>query len=221
MLTYFMGIRQALTFGMAWQSWRLRGLIACGLGVIAVVALTPWRPGLVVGHSMEPTLPHGTFFLYDRLYYRNHPVRPGDVVVVRHRNEVWVKRVYAGAGTTFWTLRRLDDEAIRHDPIRVAAHPDFVQLAAHMRVAYGLDYRVVPMRVPPESVFLVGDGLKSADSRTFGPIDTEEILGRVVALPGQQLGSMPDWIELSTPRSERRAESGKTQGGDEATGNRT
>lgn len=220
MLTYFMGIRQVLALGMAWQSWRLRALTASGLGVVAIVGLIPWRLGLVVGHSMEPTLSHGALFLYDRFYYHHHPVHPGDVVVVRHRNEVWVKRVYAGAGTTFWSLRRLDDEAIRHDPIRVASHLDFVQLAAHMRAVYGLDYRVVPMRVPAECVFLVGDGLKSADSRTFGPINTGDILGRVVALPGQRLGSMPDWIELSTPRSERRAGSSKAHEGDQATGTR-
>lgn len=220
MLTYFMRIRQALTFGMAWQSWRMRGLMASGLGVIAVVALTPWRPGLVVGHSMEPTLPHGTIFLYDRFYYRNHPVRPGDVVVVRHWDELWVKRVYAGAGTTFWTLRRLDDEIVRHDPIRASARPQFVRMVARLRLAYGADYRVVPVRVPTGRVFLVGDGTTSEDSRMFGVVDTEEILGRVVALPGQQLESMPDWIELSTPRSERGDWRGKTQD-DEATGNRT
>jgi signal peptidase I len=148
---------------------------------------------------MEPTLPHGTFFLYDQAYYRNHRVRSGDIVVVRHRGEVWIKRIYAAERSDFWTLRYGGYELVRHDPIRATQEGYFARAAARLRAAHGVDYRTVRMRVPPGCVFLVGDGTNSEDSRQFGPVAADEILGRVIALPGQRLGNIPEWVELSSP----------------------
>jgi signal peptidase I len=149
---------------------------------------------------MEPTLAHGSAFLYDRTYYRHHPIRSGDVVLVRHGDEVWIKRVYATGGARFWTLRSGDQEEVRHDPIREAEQVHFARAANRLRRSHGVRYRVVRLRVPPGWVFLVGDNITSVDSRVSGPVDAGEILGRVVTLPGQRLGGIPDGVELSSPR---------------------
>lgn len=178
--------------------WRLTLGGFCFLGG---AALCPWRTGIVIGHSMEPTLPPGSLFLYDRTYYRRQPLRSGDVVVVRYGREIWIKRVYAAEGAHFWTLRTEDQEQIRHDPIRRGEQFHFARFARRLRQGYGVEtYRVVPIRLPVGSVFVVGDNPKGEDSRVLGPVDASGILGRVVPLPGQSLGSMPKWVELSFPR---------------------
>ena len=59
------------------SSGRLCGLGGAGLCLIAAALLSPWRPGIVDGRSMEPTLPPGSLFAYDRGYYRTHSVRRG------------------------------------------------------------------------------------------------------------------------------------------------
>jgi signal peptidase I len=194
-----------------WKGWglkaargvrRLRRLAAGSLCAAGVVGLSPWRSGVVIGHSMEPTLPHGAFFLYDQAYYRSHPVRAGEIVVVRHGDEVWIKRVYATEQAGFWTLRYGGNELIRHDPIRPTQEGYFAHASHRLRTAHGCDYRLVRLRVPSGCVFLVGDGVSSEDSRLFGPIGADGILGRVIPLPGQRLGTAPDWVELSSPRGE-------------------
>ena len=170
-----------------------------GGGVLALVgAISPWRPGVVVGRSMEPTLSPGTAFLIDRSYYRTHPVRRGDIVVLKHDGETWIKRVFAAAGETFWTWREPCGGHILHEPIRSEQKEKFAQFASHMR-SIGGDVRVVPLRLSGDQIFVVGDGWVSEDSREFGPVEMEEIVGRVVAAPGHTLGTVPGWIEYSFP----------------------
>lgn len=189
--------------GAAVRRRRFWWLAVGGCCLLSGAAVSPWRPGLVFGHSMEPTLSHGSAFLYDRTYYRHHPLRTGDVVLARHGGEVWIKRVYATGGAQFWTLRSGDQQEIRHDPIREPEQTYFARAVNRLRRSHGVRYRVVRLRVPPGWVFLVGDNTTSVDSRVSGPVEASEILGRVVTLPGQQLGGVPEWVELSSPRFRR------------------
>jgi len=64
-----------------------------GLLLIVVVAMAPFRPLKVSGISMEPTLRDGETYLLDHLYWRLGGVRRGDIVVVKHGEEKWVKRL--------------------------------------------------------------------------------------------------------------------------------
>jgi hypothetical protein len=75
----------------------------------------------------------------------------------------------------------------------------------------GSDVRVTRVRVPPGCVFVVGDGSVSLDSRQLGPFTADEILGRVIELPGQHFGPIPSWVVKSFPERRgfpRAAESG-------------
>jgi signal peptidase I len=195
-----------------WSGWcRLRHWLGGGLCLIAVAQFCPLRTGIVQGHSMAPTLAPGSLFVYDHTYYRHHPLRSGDVVLVRQGKTVWVKRVYAVEGESFWTYReRQPDGQFRRDPIAPGQVRRFSQVAAHDRNLYGRDVEVVRLRRPQGLVFLVGDGYWSLDSRTFGPLAQADVIGRVVELPGQHFGSAPDHIVLSFPSASPDAR-GRTQ----------
>jgi signal peptidase I len=166
--------------------------------LIAAAAAAPWRVGIVSGHSMTPTLPSGGLFLYERLSAAD-AVGVGEIVVVMVDGRPCVKRVYATGGSAFWTLRQPVQGSIRRDPITASQRDRWEQLATHERVENQADVRVMPFRVPVGHVFLVGDGASSEDSRQFGPVDATQLVGRVVALPGQQLDPPASGVELSFP----------------------
>ena len=147
---------------------RVGSLVTGSAVVVGAAAAMPLRVGIIQGTSMEPTLPSGHAFLYDRTYGRSNPLR-GDVVVLKVGREVWIKRVYAVGGDSFWALREVMESGVRHDPIRPADRTRFVAHTTFCRARYGRDFRVVRVRVPHGKLFLIGDGTFSRDSRQCGP----------------------------------------------------
>lgn len=180
---------------------RLRNWLGGGLCLILGAQLCPLRAGVVQGHSMEPTLAPGSLFVYDQTYYRRHPVRSGDVLLIRESGGIWVKRVYAVEGESFWTLRdRMPDGQFRRDPIARGQEGRFSQVAALWQRRHRRDVKVVRLRLPSGRLFLVGDGAWSKDSRILGPLALAAVVGRVIELPGQRLSVVPDSVALSFPK---------------------
>jgi signal peptidase I len=112
----------------------------------------------------------------DRSYYRSHPLSRGEIVVLRLRGETVIKRVYALPGERL-TLLRYDDDAGNE----LLTPPE----AAHLRRlrAAGLlpGSRVVSVTIPPGHCFVLGDNTPvSIDSRVWGPVPMNAILGRAI-----------------------------------------
>lgn len=131
----------------------------------------------------------------------------GDVVVARSPalpGTLWVKRVVAVAGEVVTVRRglvRVDGEVPGEDPttqsMGLGEHrPSRCQASPARRLGVreaGLDLEVWldpgagnlqrdfgPYRVPPGHVFLMGDNRDhSLDSRRFGPVRFEDVVGRV------------------------------------------
>ena len=150
------------------------GRLARAGGVLALAAVVlPWRPGVVVGASMAPTLNPGQFFVYARDPLFPRPLRRGDVVVVRIGGQTCVKRVFAMDGDQFWVCqggRRADLHARLLDP----ATPIRQWRERFPRLIYQ------QRSVPRGEVYVVGDGLYSQDSRELGSVPAAEVLGHVV-----------------------------------------
>ena len=68
--------------------------------LLGVWWFSPWGVGVVLGESMAPTLRSGEWIAIDRHYYRHHRPRPGEIVVFRHQDATYVKRVFAVEGET-------------------------------------------------------------------------------------------------------------------------
>jgi len=142
----------------------------------------PFRLGVVKGDSMSPTVTNGSFYLLDRAYYRSHSVQVGDIIVFRHGNDIFTKRVYGAPGETIQLVRYADDGTFEVTTprwaTRVQAMGTLMKRREHRRPAC----TVVNMGLPSDRCFVVGDNYTgSCDSRQFGPIDTATILGKVVA----------------------------------------
>lgn len=124
---------------------------------------------IVQGQSMEPTLHTSQRVVVEKLTYRLfHGPRRGDVVVLRTQrtgSEWLIKRVVAVAGET------LESHAGRLMVNGQSLDEAWATLPA------GVD--IPPTTVPPLSVFVLGDNRPASnDSRTFGPVLIDDIVGR-------------------------------------------
>ncbi|MER3413843.1 MAG: signal peptidase I [Armatimonadota bacterium] len=110
---------------------------------------------VVVGHSMEPTLRDKQRILVCKALWLVGAPQKGDIVVIRGDvpGEYVVKRVYA-------TERQQVDYSYQPD---------------------NYDFSKGKYVVPEGHVYVLGDNLTvSEDSREFGPIPLQRILGKVV-----------------------------------------
>lgn len=157
----------------AWQA--LRHFIAEALQVMLpalvlalIVHLFLAQATIVYGQSMEPNLHPNQRLIVDKFSYRWHPPHRDDIVVVDlpDMEEMLVKRIVALPGET----------------VEVRRGQVFVNGVA-ISEAYPHDltpYDMPPLRLGPLAYFVMGDNRgNSNDSRSFGPVLRDEIVGRV------------------------------------------
>lgn len=127
--------------------------------------------GRVTDLSMLPTLKPGGYFLVNRFIVRLAPIRRGDIVVIRpvsHPRWYYVKRVIAVGGETLSVSEGrvwVDGHALEEPYLSGRTEPE-----------------MPPRRIPEGSYFLMGDNrMNSEDSRTFGPVPAERIVGKIQA----------------------------------------
>lgn len=146
--------------------WTVVALVAVALAVRALV-LTPFTVG---SGSMEPTVRTGATALVDRLTPRLRGWQPGDVVAFRSPADgaLTLKRVVALGGQRV---------ALEDTVLVVDGRPVDEPYAADR----GDGIYFGPVTVPEGSVFVLGDDrLASLDSRTFGPVPVDDLVGRLV-----------------------------------------
>ncbi len=141
------------------------GFLATLLALLAL-ALFFWANFTTVsisGESMLPTYGPGSRLLASKAYWLIGPVGRKDVVVIRDpekKGQYLIKRVLALAGEVV----------------------DFRNAPTNWSLAQG-EYVV-----PEGHIYVVGDNYAaSEDSRRFGPVPTETVLGKVVHLAGSNL----------------------------------
>ncbi len=173
---------------------RARKLLGAGLAVAgALFAVLHWVlvPYRVSGPSMEPTLLDsghgdravGDIVLVSRLAYLTGGAERWDVAVIQHEGQENVKRVVGLPGET---LEIRDGNLLVNNAV--------IQLPAPLRIrtlvskgAFGRG----PVQLGKDEYFLLGDGgYLSRDSRVWGPIRSEFLRGKVIAVvwPWPRLG---------------------------------
>jgi signal peptidase I len=122
----------------------------------------------VYGSSMEPNLYTDQRLVVEKVSYRLHEPRRGDVVVLRMPErgpELLIKRVIALPGET---IEVRDGQVYIDD--KVLEEPYVSQRTSG---------RSTSVTVPEGHVFVMGDNRgASNDSRSFGPVSLERIVGR-------------------------------------------
>lgn len=175
---------------------RAAALLPIPLAVLLVspfVGVTVAQPWHVEGHSMEPGIEHGSVILVDALGPRLTGYERGDIVVLSappwatDQAPVLVKRIVGLPG---------DHVLIEHGALRVNGQPaDEPYLGAGtVTLLARMPGGRLEVTVPPGAVFVMGDQRENSfDSKAFGPIPLESLVGRVwLALePDGRVGLAP------------------------------
>ncbi len=124
----------------------------------------------VYGQSMEPNLHTNERLVIEKLTYRFHAPRRGDVVVLRDpagSPELLIKRVIGLPG---------ERVTIANGRVFVDGQPIEEPYLTQETQGGGRSWLV-----PPFTVFVMGDNRSaSRDSRVFGPVPLDQIVGRAV-----------------------------------------
>jgi signal peptidase I len=183
-------LKQAPSRLMRWWSiYRLRlswgrffvecGSIICLLGLAALsflfISHCVFQSVQVQGFSMYPTLLNTDIYWLNRFAYELHDPRPGDIVAIKDPSGVGfdVKRVIAIPTQSLFIRDGkvyVDGKVLRESYLSPLVH------------TYAYERKPDELVVlAPEQFFVMGDNRgNSCDSRTFGPIERQAILGRVI-----------------------------------------
>jgi signal peptidase I len=164
------------------------GVIGGGIAIALLVEAFLIQAFWIPSPSMEPTLNVGDRVLVNKLSYKLHDVHRGDVVVFERPpgtstgedGEIkdLIKRVVAIGGDTIEGRQGdvyVNGEVIDEDYLEPGTPTDNLPL----------------MTIPEGHVFVMGDNrTNSEDSRIFGPIDEDVIVGRafIRVLPITDIG---------------------------------
>jgi len=137
--------------------------------IVVLINLFLGQTRRVDGLSMEPNLEDNQRIIMEKVSYRFHPPRRGDIVVIRRPERRYdhplIKRVIGLPGETV---------EIHDGQVYIDGQPlEEPYLAGPTGGYYG------PHLVPEGHLFVLGDNRNSSnDSRSFGMVALEDVLGR-------------------------------------------
>lgn len=157
--------------------WEWVKVIALALIIAVPIRLFVAEPFVVNGPSMDPTFSTGQFLIVDRLIYDFGKPQRGDVIVFRYPGNpsiYYIKRIIGLPGET--VVIKDGQVSIREADLSTStaiAQPYVSPInASHDDGVYTLG---------PRQYFVMGDNrAKSSDSRLWGPLDANLIIGKPV-----------------------------------------
>lgn len=157
--------------------WDFFKVFAIAIAVIIPIRWFLFQPFVVTGDSMRPNFYDGNYLIIDELTYRfvRLPAR-GEVVVLRApaSSDFFIKRIVGLPGERVV----VDDGRVR---IYDADHPDGLVLDESYLTSNNLTYGNVDVTLKPDEFFVLGDNrLSSSDSRVWGQLRRQDIVGRAV-----------------------------------------
>jgi signal peptidase I len=143
------------------------------LAIVLPIRLFIAEPFIVSGASMEPTFNTGDYLIIDQLSYRFEEPKRGEVIIFRYPkdpNKYFIKRIIGLPGETVV----LDGNTIT---IKNKLNPEGFQLDQSY-ISYASNESLTH-KLGKDQYFVMGDNRPaSSDSRVWGPLPTENIVGR-------------------------------------------
>ena len=149
--------------------------------IIIIVLLIKWfiaTPINVVGESMIPTLKDGDMMLLDEISYRFSDIKRFDIVVVKSKDGLIIKRVIGLPGEK--VKCKNGDIYINNKKLR-----------ENYDHAYTEDFDEI--KISKNNYFVLGDNrVNSMDSREYGTFDKKKIRGKthIILFPFSRFGNI-------------------------------
>lgn len=153
--------------------WEMVRVAIISLAIILPIRYFLIQPFYVKGASMEPNFYDHEYLIIDEISYRFNEPQRGDIVVFKYPKDVsqyFIKRVIGLPGDTI----KVQDNAVYVNGTKLneAYLPDGTETSLPLR-GYG------DVTLAADEYFLLGDNRsQSLDSRVFGPVKRDYIVGR-------------------------------------------
>lgn len=150
--------------------------------IIALVIIIPVRtyiaqPFIVSGASMDPTFKSGQYLIVDQLTYHLNNPRRGDVIILKNPMNPSVYFIKRVIGLPNETLVMNTGKVT----IKNSDNPDGFQLEEKYITQNHRTSDTFEIKLSPTEYFVMGDNRpESSDSRTWGPLDSDLVVGRPV-----------------------------------------
>lgn len=169
--------------------------------MLALAIVIPFRmyvaqPFIVSGASMAPTFETGEYLIVDRATYHIEQPQRGDVVIFRYPNDpskFFIKRVIGLPGETVELANGITTIIDTADGTRTILDEPYLKTDR-------TDEHIT-IRLSSDEYFVMGDNRgASSDSRNWGPVPRENIIGRAFMrlLPPTHFGIFPGSYIYST-----------------------
>lgn len=147
------------------------------MAIMVMVYLFIMSPQEISGQSMYPTFENGEYILTNKIEYKLHEPQRGDVIVFkspRNKDIDYIKRIIALPGDTL----SLQEGKYYLNGKKLAENflsPDLYTFAGSYL------QENIEVTIPSGTYFVSGDNRPhSLDSREFGPIPKEDIIGKAL-----------------------------------------
>lgn len=157
--------------------WDFGKVFLIALAIIIPVRFYLFQPFIVTGQSMQPNFYQGEYLIIDELTYRFSEPHRGEVVVIHSpadEKQFFIKRVIGLPGETV---------VIANGKVVVknSQYPSGITLVEKYLPDNIATFGNITATLPPGKFYVLGDNrIASSDSRFFGPIQRNEIVGRVL-----------------------------------------
>jgi signal peptidase I len=156
--------------------WEIFKIVVISLAIIIPVRYFLIQPFFVNGASMEPQFHDGEYLIVDELSYRFSEPQRGDVVIFKYPkdpSQYYIKRIIGLPGEKI---------KIEQDEITIfnEEHPDGFKLEeSNYLLLDGRKSFLLETKLEEGEYFVMGDNrLASSDSRVWGPLPENFIIGR-------------------------------------------
>lgn len=157
--------------------WETIKIVIISLAIIIPVRYYLVQPFFVRGASMTPNFDNGQYLVIDEISYRFEEPEREEVVVFKYpldTSQYYIKRI---VGLPEETVEIKDGQVIIYNQ----NHPQGMVLDESSYLAAGtITWGETKIELAPDEYFVLGDNRQaSSDSRRWGGLDEEYIIGRV------------------------------------------
>jgi signal peptidase I len=156
--------------------WETLKVVVLALAIVIPIRYFLFQPFFVRGQSMEPNFENGDYLIIDEISYRFSNPERGEVIVFKYPNnpsQRYIKRIIGLPGET---IEIKSGSVIIHSQVREEVLDESEYLLSTVQTPGD-----VKLSLGEDEYFVLGDnrGL-SSDSRRWGPLKREHIIGKVL-----------------------------------------
>jgi signal peptidase I len=158
--------------------WEVAKIVIIALLIVVPVRYFVFQPFFVKGQSMEPNFSDGDYLIVDEITYRFRPPQRGEVIVFKYPDDPsqrYIKRIIGLPGEIIEIEQgKVIIYSVKEEGGITLEESDYLSSPAFTSG----DLRIT---LSGNEYFVLGDNrTASADSRRWGPLPLENIIGRAL-----------------------------------------